>query len=83
MKIDCNMDTQDERVADEMDGDQEGVELGTDALVGGEAKFLREVHQLEGRGGNAQRPSEANPQVWLGQPEFLLVKSEGTQLPCR
>jgi hypothetical protein len=34
------MDTQDERGVVEMEGDQEGVELGTDALAGGWAKFL-------------------------------------------
>jgi hypothetical protein len=47
------MDTHDERVVDEMDGDQEGVELGADALAGGRAEILREVHQLEGGGGDA------------------------------
>jgi hypothetical protein len=34
------MDTQDERGAVEMEGDQEGVELGADALAGGGAEIL-------------------------------------------
>jgi hypothetical protein len=80
ISVDCNMDTHDERVVDEMDGDQEGVELGADALAGGRAEILREVHQLEGGGGDAWRPSKANPQVWLGWQEFHLVKSEGIQV---
>jgi hypothetical protein len=77
------MGTQDEYVVDKMDGDQEEVELGADALAGGGTSILREVHQLEGGGGDVRRPSEANPQVWLGRPEFLLIKSKGTQLPRR
>jgi hypothetical protein len=57
------MDTQDEHGADEMDGDQEGVELGADVLAGGRTIFLREVNELEGGGGDARRPIKANPQV--------------------
>jgi hypothetical protein len=75
------MDTQDKRGAVEMEGDQEGVELGTDPLVGGGAEILREVNQLDGGGGDARRPSEANPQVRIGRPEILLLKSEGTPNP--
>jgi hypothetical protein len=75
------MDTQDERGADEMDGDQEGVELGADALVGGGAKILREVNQLKDGGSDAQRPSKANSQVKIDRPKNLLLKSEGTPTP--
>jgi hypothetical protein len=71
------MDTQDERGAVEMEGDQEGVELGADALAGGGAQILQEVNQLDGGGSDARRPSEANPQVRIGRPEILLFKSEG------
>jgi hypothetical protein len=68
------MDTQDERGADEMEGDQEGVELGVDALAGGGAEILREVNQLDGGGGDARRSNEANPQVRIGRPEILLLR---------
>jgi hypothetical protein len=75
------MDTQDECGAVEMEGDQEGVELGVDALAGRGTEILREVNQLNGVGGDVRRPSEANPQVRIGRPEILLLKSEGTPTP--
>jgi hypothetical protein len=60
-EVDCKIDTQDERGVVEMEGDQEEVELGADALAGGRAEILREVNQLDGRSSDAQRPSEAHP----------------------
>jgi hypothetical protein len=77
------MDTQDERGAVEMEGDQKGAELGADALAGRGVEILREVNQLDGGGGDARRPSEANPQVRISRLEILLLKSEGPQLPRR
>jgi hypothetical protein len=60
------MDTQDEHGAVKMGGDQEGVELGADALAGGGAEILREVNQLDGGGGDARKRNEENPQVRIG-----------------